>query len=503
MRFPTLLSALALVALPAYAAVTPHPLFADGAVLQRDQAIPIWGEAAEGETIRVEFAGHEATTTASKGAWRVELPALPAGGPHTLTITGENVVTLTDILLGDVWLCSGQSNMHFQMKSVENAAREISAMNHPDVRFFNVRQNFAQQPISALAGSWKPVTPENAASCPAVAGYFAIALNQHLGIPIGLINSSVGGTRIESWMRAETLAATGESRSLIETWHNMPPAEFARIGKAYAAFQYQRDHVHPKALAEARKTGAPLPPPRARPRLRCHDCPSALHNAMIAPLEPFRFRGFLWYQGESNAGQPGPYETLLPAMIADWRGIWGGDLPFLFVQIAPHKSIHPAFREAQERIWHRTARSAMVATTDVGNMENIHPAHKRPVGERLALAARALAYGENIPWSGPVFQSMEIEEDRAVLTFSHRGSGLVAREGGDVLRGFTLAGAEGSFVPAEATLAGDRIIVRAETIPAPAAVRYNWSKNPQGNLYNREGLPALPFRSDAPKPASQ
>jgi sialate O-acetylesterase len=215
---------------------------------------------------------------------------------------------------------------------------------------------------------------------------------------------------------------------------------------------------------------------------------------MIAPLEPFRFRGVIWYQGESNAGQPKPYENLLPAMIADWRTVWGKDLPFLFVQIAPHKSIHPAFREAQHRIWQSTPHTAMVVTTDVGNMENIHPTNKRPVGERIALAARAIAYGEDIVYSGPVYQNMQIEGDRAILTFTHTGRGLVSK--GGALKGFTVAGKDGIFHPANASIQGDAIVVFSGKVTTPTAVRYNWAKDPDGNLHNREGLPATPFRTD-------
>jgi len=498
MRFPHIILLLALTASSAHSAVAPHPLFADGAVLQRGQTIPVWGTAADGQRISVEIGGGKATTTARDGRWMVELPAMEAGGPHTMTITGTNVVTVEDILIGDVWLCSGQSNMHFQMKSVAHASREIAAMNHPAVRFFNVRQNFNREPISQLDGAWSAVTPENAANCSAVACYFGVDLHDHLKIPIGLVISAVGGTRIESWMRAETLLATGESRALIAEWQGVPAGEFARIGKAYTAFQYERDHIHPKAVREAMTTGAPVPPAPIQPRLRCHDCPSALHNAMIAPLEPIRFRGVIWYQGESNAGQPGPYEKLLPAMIADWRGVWGRDLPFLFVQIAPHKSIHPAFREAQKRIWRSTPHSAMIVTTDVGNMHNIHPTNKRPVGERLALAARSIACGENITWCGPVYQAMRTAGDKLILTFTHTSGGLVAK--GPALTGFTIAGADGTFVPADAMIENDSVVVRSGDVPAPVAVRYNCSKDPDGNLHNREGLPAVPFRSDEEDP---
>jgi predicted esterase len=248
----------------------------------------------------------------------------------------------------------------------------------------------------------------------------------------------------------------------------------------------------------AKARGETPPPAPVAPKLRCHDAPSSLHHGMIAPLQPFALRGALWYQGESNSGQPGPYEKLLPAMISDWRNVWGKDLPFLFVQLAPHRSTHPAFREAQHRIWERTPRTAMVVTTDVGDAANIHPIRKRPVGERLALAARAISYGEKVESSGPVFKSLRIDKDRAVISFTHTGTGLTAKEGH--LQGFTLAGPDGKFHPANAAIEGSTVIVTSDKVTRPTAIRYNWAMMTDGNLFNREGLPAAPFRSDAPVP---
>jgi sialate O-acetylesterase len=491
----------ALTATALSAAVTPNPLFSDGAVLQRDQTIPVWGTAVDGETVTVEFGGQKLSTTATNGKWRVNLTPLQAGGPFTMTITGNNVVTVNDLLVGDVWLCSGQSNMHFQMKSVENAPQEIAAMNSPAVRFFNVKHHFAQEPSSDTRGTWKPATPEHAAACSAVACYFGTALHRQHGIPIGLVISAVGGTRIESWMRAETLAATGESAALVKKWSEISPGEFARIGAEYSSFQHQRDHLHPKAAREAKAQGRPVPSPPVQPKLRCHDCPSALHNGMIAPLQPFAIRGAIWYQGESNASQPGPYQKLLPVMIGDWRSVWGRDLPFLFVQLAPHRSIHPSFREAQHLTWQNTPHTAMAVTTDVGDANNIHPTRKRPVGGRLALAARALSYGENIVSSGPVFKDITIEKNRAIISFTSEGGGLIAKDG--ELEGFTIAGDDGKFHQASAVIQGNTVITTSEKVPRPAAVRYNWAIMPEGNLFNRDGLPAAPFRSDQPNDATR
>lgn len=467
-------------------------LFTDHMVVQRDQAVPVWGWAKPGEQVTVEFANRKKTAQAgADGKWMVKLDPLTASAePRELK---AGAVIIRDVLVGDVWLCSGQSNMHFQMKSVADAAKEIAAAQDPDLRFFTVDHAFDRKPKDNVSGAWKPVSPGTAAACSAVAYYFGRDLQQKLKVPIGLVVSSVGGTRIETWMRAETLAATGEAGALVEKWKRIPPQEFESIGTAYSEFQRQRDQVHPQAVRAAKEKGEPIPPEPKAPKMRCHDCPSALHNGMIAPLQPFPIRGAIWYQGESNSGQPGPYEKLLPAMITDWRKVWGAELPFLFVQLAPHRNTQPAFREAQHRIWQNTPHTAMAVTTDVGDAANIHPTRKRPVGERLALAARALSYGEKIEYSGPVFKNMKIENGRAVISFNHLGNGLMAK--GDALTGFTIAGADGHFHPAQAVIKGSTVVVTSEKVSQPAAVRYGWATMPGGNLFNHEGLPAAPFRS--------
>jgi sialate O-acetylesterase len=475
-------------------------VFSDHMVIQRDQDISVWGFSRPGDSVTVTFAGQtKTTTTNADGKWTAKLDALKASNePRELVAKssgGETVAKVTDVLVGDVWLCSGQSNMHFQMKSVANAPEEIATMDYAAARFFTVGQNFGQQPLEDVTGTWKPVTPATAGDCSAVACYFGTALQKKLNIPIGLVVSSVGGTRIESWMRRETLAATGESKTLVTKWQDVSPEEFARIGATYAEFQRQRDQVHPNAVRAARAQGKPVPPPPVAPKQRCHDAPGALHNGMIEPLEPFAFRGAIWYQGESNSGQPGPYQKLLPAMIADWRKVWGNDLPFYFVQLASYRNTHPAFREAQQLISQNTPHTAIAVATDVGDAANIHPTRKRPVGERLALAARALAYGEKIEYSGPVFKNAKPDGNRLIVSFNHLGGGLVAK--GGELKGFTIAGKDGKFIPAQATIEGDTIVVSADGITSPADVRYNWAMNTEGNLYNREGLPAPPFRSDA------
>lgn len=478
-------------------------LFGDDMVLQRGQAVPVWGWAAPGEEVVATFAGQTKTTKAdSNGRWQLKLDPMEASAEgRSLTVrtaTGNHSLNLSGVLVGDVWICSGQSNMHFQMKSVENATTEIAAANHPSLRFFNVEHRFFQQASEEVAGAWTPMNPATAAQCSAVAYYFATTLQRRIEVPIGLLISSVGGTRIESWMRSATLAATGESKALVKKWEGVPPSEFENIATIYRDYQHQRDRVHPEQIRQARAKGEPLPPAPKMPARRCHDCPSALHNGMIAPLQPFAIRGAIWYQGESNSGNPAAYEKLLPALISDWRHVWGESLPFLFVQLAPHNSISPAFREAQSRIRNKTPHTAIAVTTDVGNAKNIHPIRKKPVGERLALAARAISYGDAVEHRGPLFDQLKIEDKCAVLHFTHAKGGLMA--GGTMLKGFTIAGADGNFVPARAEIDGETVVVTSDQITQPVAVRYAWAKVPDANLFNREGLPAEPFRSDAATP---
>jgi sialate O-acetylesterase len=451
--------------------------------------------------VAVGFAGQTATATADKdGKWMATLtPMAPSLEGREMTVESAadgGKLSLSDVVVGDVWLCSGQSNMHFRMKQVHHAAAEIAAANNPAIRFFYTEPAFAQQPLANVTGAWKRASPETVDQCSAVAYFFARDLQPVIGVPVGLLLSSVGGTRIETWMQRETLSRLGLTTSLVEKWERLSPQRFAAVVDGYSAYQHQLYKVHPELVRNAKRDGTPIPPEPPRPQDRPHDCPSALHHAMIAPLEPFAIRGALWYQGEGNVGNPAAYEKLLPAMIADWRATWGAELPFLFVQLAPHNTITPQMREAQLRIWKSTPRTGMVAAIDVGHPTDIHPTRKQPVGERLARAGRALAYGEPVEFSGPVFESMRIDGSRAVISFAHAGAGLMAK--GDALEGFAIAGGDGKFFPAKAEIDGSKVVVWAEEVAKPTIVHFGYANVPKVNLFNRDGLPALPFRSDMP-----
>ena len=439
------------------AEVKPNVLFSDGAVLQRGQNIPVWGTAKEGEKVTVELAGQTATTTAKGGKWKLELKPLEAGGPFSMKISGDNEVTVNNLLVGEVWVASGQSNMEWTLNQAFQPEVEKPKANFPEIRMITAKKAASLQPLDQIEGSWQVCSPETVGNFSAVAYYFARDLHAKLGVPVGIISTSWGGTPAQAWTSAEGFEGQPEL-------------------KGYA------DQL--KAAAEKPPENGPGP-----------HFPSALYNAMIAPVVPYGMKGVIWYQGESNAGQSKQYQTLFPAMIADWRTKWKlGDFPFLFVQIAPFNGQPPEIREAQFLTLAKSKNTAMAVITDYGDAKDIHPKQKEPVGNRLSLAARALAYGEKIVYSGPLYKEMKVAGSEVAISFDHTGGGLVAKDGD--LKGFTIAGADGKFVPAKAVIKGDAVVVSAEGVIDPKAVRYGWINVPDVNLFNKDGLPASPFRTD-------
>jgi sialate O-acetylesterase len=504
-----------------HAEVKPNPLFTDGAVLQRGQAVPVWGTANDGEKVSVEFDGQTVSTTAQGGKWRVELKPLEAGGPHTMKISGENKIEVKDLLVGEVWVCSGQSNMEWKFKQSASANEERPKAKHPGLRMFTVTRTTSAVPLAEPKGSWVVCSPETVDGFSGVGYFFARDLHEKLGVPVGMIHSSWGGTPAQAWTSLEGFGDAPE----LQGFAAQSQAAFTNYPAASAAYQeklskYETakkawDETTGKAFeearkawnqqaAEAKKNGQKVPPalqPASKPPQRPGDpnggssSPSALYNGMIAPIVPYAIKGAIWYQGESNAGNSKQYRTLFPAMIADWRAKWNqGDFPFYFVQIAPFKGQPAEIREAQFLTLSKSKNTAMAVTTDVGNANDIHPKQKQPVGHRLALAARALVYGEKIEYSGPLYDGIEVKGDKAAISFAHVGGGLVAKDGD--LKGFTIAGADGKFVPAKAEIVGANVVVSAEGVSDPKAVRYGWENVPDVNLFNKEGLPASPFRTD-------
>lgn len=462
----------------ATAAVKLPAVIGDNMVLQRGIPLPIWGWADKGEDVTVTIAGDSYTAKAGDdGRWRVTLKKLDVGQPLEMTVKGSsgNTITLKNILVGDVWLCSGQSNMAIGVDVCKNGKEEVAAANYPQIRLFSVPKARAAQPAADVKADWKPCTPANIVAVQpqvgafsAVAYYFGRQLHKELNVPIGLIDSSVGGTPAEFWTSRKALEANPTLR--------------------------------PMAQGEA----------------------SCLYNAMIAPLVPFGLRGAIWYQGEANVGAAYMYRTLFPAMIANWRADWGqGDFPFGFVQIAPF-SYYDAWKvnpqacaelwEAQRMTLDASPNTGMAVTVDIadvagihpknGDFEGIHPKNKQDVGRRLALWALAKVYGRDLVYSGPIYKSMTVEGNSIRLQFDHIGGSLVSRDG-KPLTDFTIAGEDRNFQPAVATIDGDTIVVRSDKVAKPVAVRYAWHEDATPNLSNKAGLPASPFRTDTWKGVTQ
>ncbi|MGA9981385.1 MAG: sialate O-acetylesterase [Candidatus Sulfotelmatobacter sp.] len=522
LQLPGLQVALALAALivsatiPASANVTLPALLADHMVVQRGLPVHVWGVAAPHESVAVTFRGETKSGTADDlGRWSVSLSPGEAGGPFQLTITATNTITLSDVLVGDVWVASGQSNMEFPMTGLNKAQDEIAAANFPKIRLFHVKHKTADYPIENVeAKEWTACTPESVADSSAVAYFFARHLQQKLGVPIGLIESFLGGTPAESWTSLRALSADASLMPVFATRAKQLASESTNELK-----QEQQDRAFQQAVAQAQAAGAPIP---MRPwHADFAWAPGALYNGMIAPLTPFAIRGVIWYQGESNSGQERAplYARVFQTMIRDWRNAWGeGDFPFLFVQIAnwntAPEALWPEVRDAQRQAL-ALRNTGMVVTIDIGDPGNLHPKNKQDVGLRLALAARAIAYGEKIEWSGPLYRQVTQEEHALRVWFDHAG-GLVAKsaEGAAVagsattpsattgavtatpaVMGFEIAGADGKYLPAEAKIEGESVIVSNPAVPTPVFVRYGWAASPNCNLFNREDLPASPFRA--------
>ena len=486
---PAYLLGLLCSAWSASAEVVPNPLFSDSAVLQHGMVLPVWGTADDGEKVTVSIQGKSASTTAKDGKWRVDLPALTPGGPFSMTIAGKNTVEVKDLLVGEVWLCAGQSNMERQLglrdrqQPLVNWEQEVARANYPNIRHFHVKRAHKDQPDANMQGSWTICSPATVAEFTAVGYYFGRDIHKALNLPVGLILNAVGGTPAESWTSRKTLESDPMLAAILE-----------RDRKNYANHVAKTQARHAEEVEKAAKEGKPAPKPLGKIDLpRPHVRPSVLYNGMVYPLQPYAMRGVIWYQGESDNGQATQYQTLFPTMLQSWRDAWGqGDFPFLFVQIAPHRDMRPEIRDAQRIAWQKSRNTAMVVTTDCGDKDDIHPTRKEPVGQRLALAARAIAYGEKLVYSGPLIQSAKRDSSQALLAFDHIGTGL-ASSGGD-LRGFELAGADGQFHPAKAQIDGNQLRLHAEAVSEPKQARYAWANVPDVNFINKEGLPASPFQ---------
>ena len=485
-----------------HADVQPADIFGDRMVLQREAPVPVWGRADPGEAVTVSFRGQTVKTTADDtGAWRVTLPESKAGGPFELTIQGNDTVTFTDVLVGDVWLCSGQSNMAFPLKWCDGwRERESKDVDHPRIRLVTIGNRPSLEPMSRIANGakWLASDTESADGFSGVGYVFGRAIHKSQNVPVGLIGAYQGATPVEAWTSGKTVEAEPEYKPILERWERY----VANYPEAMKRYEKKLAQWEPKA-AEARAAGKRPPRKPRRPKGPMdNNRPAVLYNARIAPIAPYAIRGVIWYQGERNSGRAAQYRELFPNLIRDWCARWGqGEFPFLFVQLAvvgrrarqPGDSAWGELREAQA-LARSLPNTAMVCSYDTAATGNIHPKNKRPVGERLARAARAIVYGEDVAYRGPQFRKMTVRDGEAVLTFDHVGKGLVVK--GDALEGFAVASADKTFHWAEARIEGNKVVVSAEAVTEPAAVRYAWANNPPGNLVNKEGLPAEPFRTD-------
>ena len=461
-------------------------------VLQRDMDLTLWGWADPGEAVTVKLGTAAAKSIANaKGEWKVNLPAQQAGGPNTVTISGKNTIELTNVLVGEVWLGSGQSNMEMSVFRTSSRIKDdVASAKYPRIRLFNVAPKktahiLPQKNVYPFV-VWTECSPETVTNFSAVAYYFGKYIHKELDVPVGLINASWGGTRIEAWI---------------------PPAGFALVDdpEIKAIGEKQPMQVSLFVTSVAKALAAREQPPKQPAN---HLNTSALYNGNIHPLAPFPIRGMLWYQGESNLGDGMAYAKKMEALIRSWRSVWGQDrLPFLFVQLAPFnyklygpgniESVDalPEIWEAQAAVLRSVPNTGMAVTTDIGNINDVHPATKDEVGRRLSLWALAKVYGrDNLVYSGPLYKGMRIEGSKNRLEFDYVAEGLASRDG-QPLNWYQIADDAGDFVEVTAVIEGSTVVVSSDKVPNPTFVRFGWDKVAEPNLINKTGLPASPFRT--------
>jgi sialate O-acetylesterase len=546
-------AAIALAAATASADVKLPAIISDNMCLQANKALPVWGKADPGEQVTVTLGDQKQAAVAGKdGNWKVMLHQLPEGaGPLEMKVAGKNSIDVKNIIVGEVWVASGQSNMEFGFHNAHNAAEEGPKAKYPKIRIFNVKKKIAFEPQWDCEGKWEECTPETVDHTSAVGYFFSRDLHEKLGVPVGLIHTSWGGTPAQAWTSIEDLEANPELADLAKQFEGirghlpemkekyqreeLPKWEAAdKKWKQTDGPEFQRElkawQLQAKAAQAAGKPAPPQPrPARQEPRRPNSpdlnpNLPSVLYNGMIAPIIPFGIEGAIWYQGESNAGNPWQYRTLFPAMITDWRKHWSTanpdetDFSFCWVQLANFMGRQPepvqddggwpGLRESQHMTL-KLPNTGEAVIIDIGQAEDIHPKDKMDVGKRLALAALHATYHKDLVYAGPTYQSLSVEGNKARLKFDNIGHGLTIAAGPSTrpgvpaaqpaseLKGFSIAGEDKKFVWANAKIEGDNVVVWSDQVSKPVAVRYAWANNPECNLYNKDGLPASPFRTDS------
>lgn len=493
-----------------HGAVRLPAIFSDHMVLQRDSIVPVWGWAEPGEHVTVEIAGQrKSCVTNTNGVWKVKLDELSISSPTTMTVTGSNAIKVEDVLMGEVWLASGQSNMQLPVRLCDNYEQERAAATFPKIRMFQVPKEAADTPQSDCGGKWIVCSPGPVGGFAGTAYFFGRALFQSLNVPIGMIDSSLGGTAIEGWTSLDRQTNQPELAPLLATWREKTNVVY---NEAEAVARYEKEMVAwKKATAAAKAAGKDGPATLQKPgppRLD-KNFPGNLFNAMIAPIIPYAIRGAIWYQGENNAwySTVKRYDVQLPLLISDWRQRWEqGAFPFAWVQLPNYRkrtddpgalSAWALMRESMLHSLSVITNSGMAVTIDVGSADTIHPPNKQEVGRRLSLWALARVYGTNVPFSGPLFDSQVIKSNTVSISFKYTYNGL-ATKNGEPLKGFAIAAKDGKWVWADAQIRGDQVLVSSPAVVSPVAVRYGWADNPDCNLINSAGLPASPFRTDDP-----
>ncbi len=481
-----------------FAEVKPSPLFADHVVLQRGTQVPVWGSAEPGESVKVTLSGQtQATKAGSDGKWMVRLHKMKAGGPYEMQIEGKNSITIHDVLVGEVWLASGQSNMVFTVsKKAQSFAgmldedKEIAAANFPQIRMFTVKERKSYAPEENPDGEWKVCSPDTVGVFSSVGYLFARDLQHKLHVPVGILTVAYGASTAESWLPRPALEADPQLKPMIDRFDTLENFYKEHPGAMEA-------DAPPGPQTINARPGKPGP---LRDPVQDQHQPTVLFNGMLHPVIPYAIRGAIWYQGESIVGGKagiGLYPHVMETLVTEWRKLWGeGEIPFYAVQLPALKNVsnNPMVREAQAQII-SLPKTGFAVTIDAGDPDNVHPKDKEPVGERLALIALANTYGQKLEYSGPVYSSAHVEGNAIRIHFTHVDGGLVAK--GGALEWFQIAGADQHFVDAQATIDGDTVVVKSASVSAPVAVRYAWANYPFGcNLYNAAGLPAAPFRTD-------